>query len=421
MTKVQKWANSKLIGRLAGREKQAVPGEVSSFLGGHIKLTKFERVSAASLQEKVYFAWGTKTKGVDFWEGEFESPAGEILPDDSATVRFLFIAPTPNDSSPAVPDYGKIISSHINETEVRSDSEGEVKNEEKQRTSEEVSPTAIVIHLPATGEQTYSYRLDIPIFLAQEKGWCSLIVIAAFYGHRKPKDQPAHYISTVAGFVAQSIGIMLEASHLAAFMEKVFPSSVIAITGFSWGAAMSSCSGLLAAGMLEGHSHRNTNASSSHSSSSSSSSTTAATEEKKVRKGKLAVIPYVGSCSPSPIVDGILQGDINWQVLLEDAKKNGLPRVIEEDEEDHLQGEQQKGDEQEGEITGQMVRDRLMALMCSQHLRRFVDALKERRAKTRQAHSDSSLEEDEVAHIDSLVCVSALHDRFVPSSYTTEL
>ncbi|KAI9026802.1 hypothetical protein DFJ74DRAFT_661893 [Hyaloraphidium curvatum] len=372
--RVQEWATTRLIARLAGKpgsEASDCPAATGRPAGARpaVTLTRFAKLDTIPS----YSVLWAKTAGVDLWEGEFLSPAADILPEESKTVHFIFVTPSPTDK--AAPDYASRLAAHFSDPASNT-------------SSSPPSPDALVIHLPATGEQTHALRLDIPFHLARTRGWCSIVPIAAFYGSRRPVGQVQHHIRTVAGFLAQSLSIMTEAAHLASLAESLFPKAVVGITGFSWGAAMAGCAGLISSAMLPS----------------------------RGTVGRLAVVPYVGSCSPTPFVDGILQNDIDWEALLRDSRANGIPAAL--DVQDTVLPAILPED-----ATPELIRERLFAVMNSQHSARFVEALKQRRLLGAGAHDVGGhpAADDAAPHIDSLVCVSARDDHFVLPQYSKEL
>jgi hypothetical protein len=357
----QEWATERIVGRLAGLEVKkdsgcpGASGRTAEKSGTQpaIVLSSFSKLD----KPPPYSVLWTKTPGLSFYEGTFTSPAADLLK-ECPTVPFIFVAPETS-------DYAADLARRLENPHITPSSN---------------SPPAVIVHLPATGEQTHALRLDIPCHLAQTHGWCSLVPIAPFYGTRAPPDQIRHMIRTLADLVAQSSGIMVEGAHLTTFAEQIWPKAVVGITGFSWGAAMASCSSLIASSMLS-----------------------------RMDNPKLACIPYIGSPSPSPFVDGILQNDIDWDALLADALKNGIDAVY--DAENNLRPEVKPG-----EATKEIVRDRVSCVMANLDLKRFIAALEEGRAKVHaEGHPKAG---DKFAHIDSLVCVSARDDKFVRPFYS---
>ena len=139
--------------------------------------------------------------------------------------------------------------------------------------------------LPATAEQGSGPRVTAAEVLAKESNMASIIITAPFYGARRPPGQPMHYVCTVGDFWNAGTAIMEEAALLACWSAEQFPRAPICTTGFSWGGAMASCTGLLASQWL--------------------------------RPGgpRISVVPYAGSATPSVILDGLLNDDIDWTAL----------------------------------------------------------------------------------------------------------
>lgn len=127
---------------------------------------------------------------------------------------------------------------------------------------------------------------------------------------------------------------------------------------------------------------------------------------------RLAVVPFAGSPSPSPFTDGILQRDIDWDGLLADSQKNGIPAVLDFDSNElpAVPPEQ---------TTLELVKDRLSKILGAMHIARFISALQKGRVKMNaesQPHQG-----DRYPHIDSLQSVAAGHDFFIKAPYSEEL
>ena len=290
--------------------------------------------------------------------GRATSPLATILPaGPPQTLRFLYIS----DADAALPW------------------EENVSGESSRK------PSTVTVILPATGEQGYGDRIKVSKqLLARLKaegrglGACVLIM-APLYASRKPADgQRKHYVTTVAGYQAQSMAVMTEAAALLAWAHGFAPGAQLVSTGFSWGAAMAACAGLLATSLLP----------------------------TGVAEKQLAIVPYVGSCSPEPVVVGVLGDDIDWPALVKgrvshepagetvdvSSSSNSAAKIAE-------------------------ARARLRAELKSTHTRWFVEALaasaKVQEARLGRRHSG--------AYIGAAVCVAMLHDHFLHPQYAEEL
>jgi len=206
--------------------------------------------------------WGTAAAdeftrdGIISCPGSFESPIAADLPPEAQRCHFRFCAPA---------------QSGICVWEQKPD-------------RDQPRPTAVLLLLPATGEQGSSGRFKLATPLAKEYGWCTIIVTAPFYGSRKPKSQRLHHVDRVDSFCYQSLAIMTEAAALLSWCDARWPGVPLCVSGFSWGAAMSSCSGIIASQWMR-------------------------------ESARVAVVPYVGSATPAVIADGLLASDIDWTAL----------------------------------------------------------------------------------------------------------
>ena len=150
--------------------------------------------------------------------------------------------------------------------------------------------SGVVVLLPATGEQSIWPRLHLAKQLARDDKLCSIILVAPFYGTRKPPGQPLHYITRVDYFLLQSVAILQEAAMLSIWALKTFPRAPVCISGFSWGAAMCAGAALLASQWRPAEAHR------------------------------VGCSPYVGSASPAVMAAGMLNGDICYDALVDKAQ-----------------------------------------------------------------------------------------------------
>ena len=108
--------------------------------------------------------------------GAFDSPLKGVLPPEAQRCSFRFV--TPREGAACAWD------------------------------ADGRAPAAVVILLPATGEQGSGMRLALAAALAEERGWSSIVVTAPFYGGRRPAGQRAHFVDTVERFLHQSLAIM---------------------------------------------------------------------------------------------------------------------------------------------------------------------------------------------------------------------
>ena len=206
------------------------------------------------------------TSGAVICRAIFESPQSDALPEASKMARFYFVSPA-NSVQP-----WKSLSSSASP----SSSDGGD------------SPKGIVLLLPSTGEQGSEGRLQLAERLAEENGFCSLVLTAPLYGARKPAEQQMHYARTVALYLLQSSTIIEEAALLLCWCADRWPGVPLCVSGFSWGGAMTCVSAILASQWARG--------------------------------AEVLAVPYAGSATPAVIVDGLLQDDVDWPAL---AAKDG--------------------------------------------------------------------------------------------------
>lgn len=302
-------------------------------------------------------------------EGRATSPLASLLPAGVDTMRFMYVS----DARCACP--------LVAAEQCASDSS-------RSPALLGTAPAAIILLLPATGEQGYGQRLSLSRKLiaagsaAGRRAAC-LLLMAPFYAARRPPGQRGHYVNTVADYQAQSLAIMHEAAALLAWAHAAAPAARLAVSGFSWGAAMSAAAGLLAVNALP----------------------------RGVAAALLAVVPYVGSASLAPIVDGILAGDIDWRALV-DSTGGALPPAAAAAAGDGSGGG--------GGVTllsrapwpaaAAAARVRLRSLLAAASTAKLVEALRA-----------SPAARDEPAPLAAVVSVGMLDDAFVPPHFCGEL
>ena len=151
-----------------------------------------------------------------------------------------------------------------------------------------------VLMMPATGEMGKGTRLRMARQLAQSHGYASVIVTAPYYGIRKPKAQTMWFLDTVYDLLLQSQAIIQEAVALAHFVvsqdvdgnDHPQPHR-ICFSGFSWGGAMSIMSSVVAAAM---------------------------------GIPQVACAAYVGSPSPSNLIDGLIKASLDMEAVGGESK-----------------------------------------------------------------------------------------------------
>lgn len=196
--------------------------------------------------------WGTlqTETSVTVQDGRFVSPGAADLPVESKHAHFQLVRPSGKGSEKEQAKLGGVY----------------------------------VFMFPATGETDNFVRLSMARQLAKKYGWSSVILTAPFYAERQPEGQTLFFLNSVKELLAQTEGIIQEATSLAAYLMKQSPKTRICFTGFSYGAAMAGVASnfALSAG-LDGQ--------------------------------RLASAPYVGSSSPCVLSDGVLESSVNYGAL----------------------------------------------------------------------------------------------------------
>ncbi|CAE7753461.1 Abhd18 [Symbiodinium sp. CCMP2592] len=220
-------------------------GDINAAEAAQVKAFQREPAEIPQMQ------WGKPTGNV--CAATFRSPQAERLPEEVGDVSFFFVSPAESTIRPweASPEASS-------------------------------APSAIVVLLPATGEQGRGGRVAIAQELAKS-GMCSLVPTAPFYGSRKPKNQEMHYVRSVGMYLEQSTAIVEEAAVAIRWCVRCFPGVPICVSGFSWGGAMTCLTAILAS-IWE-------------------------------PSAQILAVPYAGSATPAVLVDGLLQDDIQWSSL----------------------------------------------------------------------------------------------------------
>eukprot|EP00468_Gymnochlora_sp_CCMP2014_P007018 CAMPEP_0167747724 /NCGR_PEP_ID=MMETSP0110_2-20121227/4439_1 /TAXON_ID=629695 /ORGANISM="Gymnochlora sp., Strain CCMP2014" /LENGTH=307 /DNA_ID=CAMNT_0007632655 /DNA_START=322 /DNA_END=1242 /DNA_ORIENTATION=+ len=105
---------------------------------------------------------------------------------------------------------------------------------------------AIVVHLPATGDQGFSLRREKyakPLYQQHNIG--SVLLMASYYAKRKPKGQSGFALQTVEDIARQSYSIVAEAVYIIDSLRKKYPNTPVGVTGVSYGGSMAGLAGLL--------------------------------------------------------------------------------------------------------------------------------------------------------------------------------
>ena len=170
------------------------------------------------------------------------------------------------------------------------------------------APRAIVIVCPGTGDQTFAYREYMfaqPLLDAAGVG--VLLLMPPHVGSRKPAAQSLHYVNTVEQYLIQSGASQIECLTALAWAQRAFPEALLGIAGLSWGGAMAACVGAL-------------------------------------WEGPVAITALLSTVNAEPLISGLLQADVAWEVLKEPewaqlgagATGNRLRTIFEEFSFEHL-------------------------------------------------------------------------------------
>jgi len=165
---------------------------------------------------------------------------------------------------------------------------------------------------------------------------------------------------------------------------RMWPRCHAIITGFSFGAAMTSTSACLASALLEGK------------------------EEQAPVRVSLGVVPCVGSGTPAVVADGVLQGDIDWTLL-----RSEFPALQQDQELLELVTTLNDGDEAEANA----LRDAKTADEFVLNLLRIVDT----RKLVKALHKRWAGNDKVAVRFGSVVAVGAEHDSFVKVAYSEQL
>ncbi|GBG31630.1 Protein ABHD18 [Hondaea fermentalgiana] len=96
----------------------------------------------------------------------------------------------------------------------------------------------VVVHLAATGDEGFAMRRDQVAKPLAKEGFASLILETPFYGHRRPVNQRAYFISSVGSFLLQMPTTLVEAAKLVKHAAQLYPGVPIGLSGTSFGGAV---------------------------------------------------------------------------------------------------------------------------------------------------------------------------------------
>ena len=136
----------------------------------------------------------------------------------------------------------------------------------------------MAVHLAASGDQGFILRLRFAAPLL-ERGIGALVLENAFYGARRPPDQPRHAVRSVSDLHLLARATFLEARGLLRWLDEVLRVPRLGVTGYSMGGQFAA---MVAASWPR----------------------------------PLAAIPVAPACSPDSVLrDGVLRDVAHWVAL----------------------------------------------------------------------------------------------------------
>jgi hypothetical protein len=137
----------------------------------------------------------------------------------------------------------------------------------------------VAVHLAASGDQGFAVRLRFAAPLL-ERGIGALVLENAFYGARRPANQPHHAVRSVSDLHLMGSATFQEGRALLRWLRDALRVPHVGVTGFSMGGQMAA---MVGASMTF----------------------------------PCAVVPIAATCSPDSVLrDGVLRHVANWAALL---------------------------------------------------------------------------------------------------------
>lgn len=244
------------------------------------------RHSAAVEKEKLERGPSLHDAASRLFESElaYESPWSAHLPSEVGTARALWLSASPHSVAFKATVAGSDGAGA--ESSLAADAAAPSLPSSPSAALTALSPSAIVLHMPAFGEEGYGSRKDCARALALEDNAINLILMAPFYGERRRAGQASSSPLTVADMIAQSFAISMEAAALIRWAAGRWPRAKLLVTGFSYGGAMTGTGGTFAAACLP-----------------------------PADRARLGVVPCIGSCSPVVLLEGVLRSSVGWEAL----------------------------------------------------------------------------------------------------------
>jgi dienelactone hydrolase len=137
----------------------------------------------------------------------------------------------------------------------------------------------VAAHLAASGDQGFAVRLRFAAPLL-ERGIGALVLENAFYGARRPANQPHHAVRTVSDLQLMGSATFQEGRALLRWLRDALRVANVGVTGFSMGGQMAAMVGAASA-------------------------------------FPCAVVPIAATCSPDSVLrDGVLRHVADWAAFL---------------------------------------------------------------------------------------------------------
>jgi len=142
---------------------------------------------------------------------------------------------------------------------------------------------AVAVHLAASGDQGFAVRLRFAAPLL-EQGIGALVLENAFYGARRPANQPHHALRCVSDLHLQGSATFQEARALLRWLGDALRVPLVGVTGFSMGGQMAAMVGASV-------------------------------------PFPCAVVPVAATCSPDSVLrDGVLRHIAHWAAFVGDGE-----------------------------------------------------------------------------------------------------
>ncbi len=137
---------------------------------------------------------------------------------------------------------------------------------------------AVAVHLAASGDQGFNVRLRFAAPLL-ERGIGALVLENAYYGARRPANQPHHAVRSVSDLQIMGAATFQEARALLRWLREVRRVPLVGVTGYSMGGQMAAMAGAAS-------------------------------------PFPCAVVPVAATCSPDTVLrDGVLRHVAEWAAI----------------------------------------------------------------------------------------------------------